>query len=282
MDRVLTEMWGPPATEAVKPYDVNAAPRYHLYPGVRTSDQGFDQRWRKHPRPQPTTEAQFFQKTGWLPEVLAGQRVVDAGCGCGRYCRFALDQGAAEVTGLDISPSGLEAAAVNTPGAKLVECSLLDIPLLSESVDVAFSIGVLHHTADPAAAFREVARLVHPGGRLAVWVYSQPAEGLELLASKWLHQITRACPPEVLYQTCRDFAPRLRDAYGELGSPLSRVLRASALADDEQCISDTFDWHTPQFRSWHTASEVRGWFESAGFQVTWAGAFPVSMSGVKG
>jgi ubiquinone/menaquinone biosynthesis C-methylase UbiE len=248
------------------------------------SDGGFDHRWRKHPTPQPTTVEQFVQKTGWQPGDLAGKVVIDGGCGIGRYCKF-LDEvcRAKQAIGIDVSSDGLAAARQNAPKAELIKASLLKIPMKDNSVDAAISIGVLHHTPDPKASFLELARIVKPDGRLAVWVYTDPAMGnaKTRVAVDFLHEITKACPPQALYKIIEKYATKIRDTYYPTWEPLQQVIRPSYNPSNEQCISDMFDWHTPQYRFWHTAAEVKGWFMQAGFAVTWTGDFPVSMSGVK-
>jgi len=148
---------------------------------------------------------------------------------------------------------------------------------------MALSIGVLHHLTVPKAGFMELARVVKPGGRLAVWVYSDPALGnaKTRLASEFLHEVTKACPPDALYRIIEKYAVRIRDTYHPEWGPLQQVIRPAYNPSDEQCISDMFDWHAPQYRWWHTAEEVQVWFKEAGFDVAWTGSFPVSVSGVK-
>jgi SAM-dependent methyltransferase len=149
---------------------------------------------------------------------------------------------------------------------------------------LAISIGVLHHTADPKASFMQVARTVKRGGKLAIWVYTDPAtdgSAVTRQAIEFFHEVTRACPPEVLYDIISRYAPAIRDANHPAWGSLQQVIRPSYNPDDEQCISDMFDWHTPMYRFWHAKDEVDGWFKDAGFDVTWHGEFPVSASGVK-
>ncbi len=244
-------------------------------------DAGFDERWKQHPRPQATTAGIFEQKTGFTAAQLDGKQVLDAGCGCGRFLAVAQAMGA-KMVGIDGSPHALEAAAENAPGAALVLADLLDLPYLDEQFDHAFSIGVLHHTASTERAFLEVARTVKRGGSFAVWLYCKPAEDPAVLeAMELLHEITRACPPAALHAAFERHAVKLRDLYRGAWGPLEQVLRVSGSADDEECRSDTFDWHTPQFRWWHGVAEVRGWFEAAGFDVDRVGPFPTSVRGVK-
>jgi 2-polyprenyl-3-methyl-5-hydroxy-6-metoxy-1,4-benzoquinol methylase len=244
-------------------------------------DPGFDLRWKKHPRPQVTTEKFFWAKTGWKPDMFKGQTVLDAGCGCGRYSAIAARCGAI-VTGVDASPCAIKAAAENVPIGKFQQANLLKLDdLEDESFDMAFSLGVLHHTESTERAFFQVARKVRKGGHLAVWVYAQPVEQRLLVAEKMLHEITRAVSPEILHDIFERYAPRVRDAYGIEWGPLQQILRVSLSQDNDECISDTFDWHTPQYRWWHTNTEVCRWFNGAGFDNLHILDFPVSVNGTK-
>lgn len=250
---------------------------------VDNSDPGFDERWRTNPKIQATTAGVFQEKTGLLPEDVSGRIVLDAGCGCGRFSAAAASFGG-DVVGVDLSESGLSAARANAPGVSLIRASLLDLPLKTASVDLAFSLGVLHHTPDPAAAFAEVARTVKRGGTLAIWVYVRPLldARLEPLA-KMIHALTTAIAPARLNEIFQEHAVSVRDAYREIGrwDDVQRIFQVSMSSDDAECVSDTLDWHAPAFRSWHSEDEVRGWFEAADFDVDRVGRFPVCVRGVK-
>jgi SAM-dependent methyltransferase len=97
--------------------------------------------------------------------------VLDAGCGGGQHMRFVAPY-ASEVVGVDLSCS--EIAARKSSGFENVSAMEADIATmdLGRQFDIVYSIGVLHHTDDPRAAFQNLARHVRPGGRLIVWVYS--------------------------------------------------------------------------------------------------------------
>lgn len=244
-------------------------------------DAGFDERWKQHPKPQATTAGIFEQKTGFTSAMLAGKTVLDAGCGCGRFLTVAQSMGAKAI-GVDGSGHALAAAAKNAPGAELIQANLLDLPLRDESVDHAFSIGVLHHTESTERAFREVARTVKRGGSFAVWVYAKPVSDELMPMYELMHEITRACPPDKLHAAFKRWAPTVRDAYIRgVGGPLQNVLQVSWSKDEEECVSDSYDWHTPQFRWWHDSATVFAWFESAGFTVDREGEFPTSVRGAK-
>ena len=243
-------------------------------------DKGFDTRWRIHPRPQATTADELWRKTGWTPADLLGKTVLDAGCGCGRFAAVASAAGAV-VTGIDLSPEGLDAASDNAPAATLYRASLLDLSCIRTRFDLAYSVGVLHHTGNTRKAFHEVASVVKPGGELAVWVYCKPADDRLMPMVEFLHRITRVCPPEELYAACEEYAPRIQAIYSGTWGDLQKVLQVSNSPDIEECISDTFDWHTPQFRDYHDYDEVRQWYVEEGFKVIWEGEFPTSLRGRK-
>ena len=249
-------------------------------------DEGFDYRWERNPRPQATTDGVFEQKTGWKRGALDGKIVLDAGCGIGRFSVSAQEWGAKQVVGLDGSTHGI-AAAVKNVGERFsaVQGDLLKLPLRDESVDAAFSIGVLHHTASTKDAFQRVAKTVKRGGELAVWLYPQPVPDTLLPALDFLHEITRACPPDVLYDIIERHADSMRASillpHAHDARVAQSLLRISSSRDPVEMISDTFDWHTPRYRYWHTEAEVRGWFDDAGYDVVWTGWSPVSVRGVK-
>lgn len=255
------------------------------------SDKGFDLRWKEYPKPQATVRSTWVEKAGFAPELLRGKSVLDAGCGCGRNLVMLQQAGVTDLWGCDISPTGVQAAQENTGlhdniwRADLLarECCWESPNFTGAEFDFVFSHGVLHHTGNTRLAFHNVAACVKPSGVLNVWVYTQPAEDRLMPFVRFLHTITRACPPEALMVACREFAPLIRDlnkASGEFG-PLQQVLQVSGSADDDECISDTFDWHCPQHRDYHSGEEVMGWFEEEGFEVIWVGQFPVSMTGVR-
>jgi SAM-dependent methyltransferase len=248
-------------------------------------DSGFDKRWEKHPRSQATTSfAQLQQKLGFTEALVRGAKILEAGCGCGRYLPLLLECGAQEVWGMDVSPHACHAAAAQDARAAVVQSSVEHAPFEAASFDIVYSIGVLHHTQNPAASFARIAELVRPGGYLAVWVYSHGAPYVDpryAVVREFFHAVTRACPPDKLYEAVERYACAMRDAYAGEWNILAQVVGTSTSKDAEECISDTFDWHCPQHRSVHSYDEVESWFQTNGFDVTWKGTFPASVGGIR-
>jgi SAM-dependent methyltransferase len=115
----------------------------------------------------------------WMREFInfgdyAGKKVLEVGVGQGTdLVQFA--KGGAEVSGIDITPRHLELAARNFAErrmhANLQYASAAAIPFESDSFDVVYSFGVLHHTNDTVRCLSECHRVLKPGGELILGLY---------------------------------------------------------------------------------------------------------------
>jgi SAM-dependent methyltransferase len=100
--------------------------------------------------------------------VTPGKRVLDAGCGVGWGSELLLRSGALEVTGVDIDSATVSDAARRCPGARFLVGDLQDLPLDTDSVDVAVCFEALEHVADPGRALDELTRVLTDDGVLLV------------------------------------------------------------------------------------------------------------------
>src|SRR5262245_28822209 len=84
-----------------------------------------------------------------LPD-LRGLRVVDLGCGYGWFCRWAREQGASHVFGVDVSEKMLERAhlAGGDAGITYGKADLETLDLAEESFDVVYSSLAFHYVRD--------------------------------------------------------------------------------------------------------------------------------------
>ena len=99
----------------------------------------------------------------------AGKDVFEAGCGTGLLLREAAGV-ARSAVGLDLSRGML--APARARGLRVVQGSLTDVPLPSESFDLVYSMKVLAHIPPIERAVAELARLVRPGGHLLLEFYN--------------------------------------------------------------------------------------------------------------
>jgi ubiquinone/menaquinone biosynthesis C-methylase UbiE len=97
---------------------------------------------------------------------LAGKRVLDAGCGKGRFARvLAKRYPSAKLCGLDIA----EAMLRHVPaGVSPCAGSLTELPFATSAFDAAYATESLEHAVDIDAAVAELCRVVKPGGRIVV------------------------------------------------------------------------------------------------------------------
>jgi SAM-dependent methyltransferase len=99
----------------------------------------------------------------------AGKDVFEAGCGTGLLLR-EVGLVARSAVGLDLSRGML--APARARGLKVVQGSLTDVPLPSESFDVVYCMKVLAHVPPIERAVAELARIVRPGGYLLLEFYN--------------------------------------------------------------------------------------------------------------
>jgi len=135
--------------------------------------ENFGWQWTHFTQEDDKYSDQFL---GWLQPVKAdffeGKVIVEGGCGKGRHTKLAAEWGAKDVVGVDLG-DGVESAFALTrdmPNAHIIQCDIFKLPL-KRAFDYAFSVGVLHHTPDPKAAFLSLASKVKKGGNISAWVY---------------------------------------------------------------------------------------------------------------
>jgi len=98
-----------------------------------------------------------------LLDQMSGDPLLDAACGTGRHLAYLAARGR-RVIGVDIVPEMIDKARAKTPDAEYRVGELTSLPLESAEVAGAVCSLALEHVADLPAAYRELARVVAPGG----------------------------------------------------------------------------------------------------------------------
>jgi len=115
----------------------------------------------------------------WMPRLMEfekfrGARLLEVGCGMGSdLLQFA--RGGARCIGVDLTPRSVQITRhrfklYGADGSFMISDGE-HLPFQSESFDVVYSNGVLHHTPDTAGAIREVHRVLRPGGVAKIMLY---------------------------------------------------------------------------------------------------------------
>lgn len=245
----------------------------HAYPIVRQIPRfagddyisSFGLQWNRYDVVRPEMDAATFQaKTGAHPNELKGLNVLDAGVGGGRYAKL-VGQAGARVIGLDLSSAVEKARTVcaDMENVYIAQADLLNPPVAAEFFDFAYSIGVLHHCPNPREAFRQVARAVKPGGRLAVWLYRRNTLPQEIL-NQMLRALTTRLPDSILRAWARILT--IPGGIPVLKQAGSKIINYSTFEDKNLRLCDNYDWYAPEYQSHHSLNELRQWFCEEGFR----------------
>lgn len=110
----------------------------------------------------------------------AGERILDIGTGTGWAARLAAWRGAS-VTGVDIAPGMLSAAETLSAGLDprpvFRQASAEALPFGEESFDAVISTYGVIFSSNPSTAVAEMARVLRPGGRLALATWADDPDG---------------------------------------------------------------------------------------------------------
>lgn len=243
------------------------------------------------------TTKMFDAITGFSAGALENKLVVEFGCGPGRFIDIVRQRGGTAV-GIDLSIA-VEPARQNfrdDPEVLILQADILNPPFRKGTFDVGYTIGVLHHTPQPAEGFKSLASCVKIGGLVACTVY--PKEGLYALNS--VHRLRRIYHGSkkflgnkgaliysyfsayILYHILT-FLRRNKTTHDWSGWIETEYLVNLNIPDAKWRVLDVFDAITPFYASTHTPEEVTAWFVEANctgvVQRPWGTA---SFAGIKG
>lgn len=251
----------------------------------------FGVQWKRFRRTQLDSHSgtsisrrRFFETTGWSAEEMRGMRVLDVGCGAGRFAEIALSTGA-RVIAVDYS-SAVEACRDNlfpNPALDIVQADVYRLPFPRASFDFAYCLGVLQHTPDPERAFQSLCDQVAPAGRISVDVYPR-LPFLFLWPKYWLRPWTRRMKTQRLLALVERFVPwllpisdavaavpvigrKLRYAVPVMNHRLS-LPELSREQVREWAVLDTFDMLSPAYDQPQTEPTLRKWLANAGLRET--------------
>ena len=227
---------------------------------------------------QPISRNRFYEFSRWTPDELSGKRVLDVGCGAGRFAEVALDAGA-HVVALDYS-AAVDACRSNLAGRghlDVVQGDVFSLPFLAGGFDFVYCFGVLQHTPDAKRAFFSLPPQLKPGGRLAFDIYPWLLRNI-VWSKYWIRPITRRLPPTVLFRLVERMAPGMLAASRTLSAvpgigrylryivPVANYKGVYALTElqlREWAVLDTFDMLAPIHDHPQRRSTLESWLADA-------------------
>jgi len=163
------------------------AEKMDTLPFFQQTRDSFDYQWRNLPEglAMPSNDAwlanapsEVAKFTSRPREWFAGKKVLDAGCGQGRWSYAFCKLGVGKLVSVDISPGGLDRTRrITAEFGDRVEVhrrNLLEELGLEPDFDLVWCFGVLHHTGNTYRGFQNVSKLVKPGGYLFLMLYTEP------------------------------------------------------------------------------------------------------------
>lgn len=213
--------------------------------------------------------------TGWRWEAMRGKRVLDVGCGAGRFAEIAAQAGA-HVVAVDYS-GAVDVAKRNLTlydNVDAVQASVYELPFPPNSFDYVYCLGVLQHTPNPEGAFQALVPQVTPGGRLAVDVYPRMFRNV-MWPKYWLRPLTKRMSDRVLLDLVARFAPTLLSMSRVVARiprvgpflryliPVANYEGTYALTPSqlrEWAVLDTFDMLAPEHDHPQSERTLRRWF----------------------
>jgi SAM-dependent methyltransferase len=212
---------------------------------------------------------QFSECVDFPLDSLEGKLVLDAGAGLGRFSEVVLNHGGS-VVAVDLSRA-IDAAYANLGdrgNAHFIQADIFRLPFRPQTFDFVYSWGVLHHTPDPPAAFKQLPRLVRPGGKLMAFLYANYNKPY-IAVTEFYRRFTKRLPKRLLLKLCYIAIPLYYvSKIPVIGPFITRVLIPVSVRPPTHRwrVGNTFDLYSPEYSFHYDHVEVHRWFEQAGLE----------------
>lgn len=256
----------------------------------QTVVKGVQQMYTGHPFPNTSIvntywahpHREYLSAKGVFRDGGAGLSILEGGCGTGeKLVAHAKTFPKARLSALDLTPASIEVARFHVKefGAdnvdQIKQANLMEpLPFEPESFDVVYSIGVIHHTPDPALAMKNLAHLVKPGGYLFFWVYGAPGQLWRIKHLDYVSRMRKGLDEKGIEQIARDsfrearsgfhIADRIKSLLTMKGINYPLLLKSLLVAFKRKKAfnfvglddSNLYDWFLHYHEKFYTGEEV--------------------------
>lgn len=288
----------------------NGIPRFVLTQDVdqRQTEAAFSYKWQRRDsydsqQVSDSHRAWLVEKYGFVSfeamQIHFGTKetILDAGCGSAFSSSIWLNEdwqknGHGQWVGVDISEA-IDVAQERVghfPGTHFVQGDILQPPFKTESFDLIFSEGVLHHTPSTRLALLALIPLLKPGGEMMFYVYRKKGPIREF-TDDYIREIVSQLPEEQAWELMRPLT--------KLGQSLAELKVEVEIPQDipylgikagkidiqrffywhvakmfwnedfsfEENLHVNYDWYQPRYAHRQTEAEVRAWCDEGGLKI---------------
>lgn len=222
-------------------------------------------------------EHRFYRHTNWTKTELKGKKILEVGCGNGRFSKIILNTGA-ELYAFDLSKSIESNRNSNLKyNLHLFQADLNNLPLKKDSFDYIYCVGVLQHTPSPEKSFKNLIRYLKKGGKITIDIYPKKLKNL-LHFRYFLRPITTRIKPKKLYWFIKNiWVPILLPlsniiveipfGFGRLlknAIPVENIKKRVKTRNKEELRKwstlTTFDWLSAKYDFPQSLKNIQRWF----------------------
>lgn len=269
--------------------------------------ESFGYQWNQFDRTQldifsgaDQSQHRFYSATGWDPQELEHESVLEVGSGAGRFSEVFLRTTKGILHSVDYS-SAVDANrrnnSVHGERLHLVQASIYELPFADNSFDKVFCLGMLQHTPSFSESVAALIRKARVGGQIVVDFYPINGWYTKIHAKYLLRPLTKRIPKPLLLNLIRintrwmlrlfDLLCTMRLGLLTRFIPIADVrvfpCSLSSAQRHEWAVMDTFDAFSPEYDNPQRLQDVVHMFESRGCVVTHAGlaGYPAVVRAIK-
>lgn len=209
-------------------------------------------------------------------------KILEVGCGAGRFTEILLKFPSTYVTSIDIS-NAVEANQENCPQNerhRIIQADAMHLPFLPEQYDLVFCLGVVQHTPNPEKTISKLYEQIKPGGHLVIDHYRPEIRRLTKVTGGLLRPILKRLSPNNRIKACEflvkiflpihkriQIIPFAQQVFSRI-SPIASYYHAYPELPEnlqyEWSVLDTHDGITDWYKHYRTKNQITKFLRQIG------------------